>query len=95
MTTLEQVKTVPINILLEKVWPCGLCLMRDCMWIAFWENEDEETAYTQDSDSFEDFIYRVIADQIENGDVDHEGFNHISIDFAIASVEYNEAAAGA
>jgi hypothetical protein len=84
----EQLKSLPLNVILEEVWPTGLCLMRDYQWIAFWEHEDEETAYTQNNDSFEDFIYRVIANEIENGQADSEGFNHVSIDFAIAEVDY-------
>ena len=94
MNYLEQVKKVPVTVLLSEVWPGSLCLMRDDVWIAFWEHEDEETEYDQGYDeSFEDFIWRCVADILENEEPDKDGYTIYQVDFAIAQVKYLESAA--
>lgn len=90
-TILERVKKIPLEELMENVWPIELCLMRDCNWIAFWEHE-EDTAYTQNGqEDFEGFVKRVIAKEIENEKPDEEGFMYLNVDFAIAEAECNRA----
>lgn len=94
MNYLQQVKTVPAHILLQEVWPNGLCLMRDDVWIAFWETDDENTEYCQETnESFEHFIWRAMADIIENEKPGHDGFLVYAVDFAIAQVNYIESQA--
>lgn len=94
MNYLDQVKTVPVNILLQEVWPNSLCLMRDDNWIAFWETDEENTEYCQEcNETFEEFVWRAMADILENEKPAKDGFLYHGVDFALAQANYIESQA--
>lgn len=86
---MDQVKKVPVHIILEHVWPNGLCLFRDNGWFAFWEGDTEGTEYDMETnESFEEFIWRAMANELFKEEPDEQGYCLYAVDFAIAQADF-------
>jgi hypothetical protein len=86
MYTAKEVSELPIDMILQHVWPENVPLMRDSGLWACWPDDDplSDTLYDQgENESFADFVYRAVADMLNK---EHDAGNGwgITVDYAVA-----------